>query len=63
MNAVGAALERHVHVVVDNEGHAVAAAEGLDLHRLRGEIRRIHVLFPQLDNGGAPLQGLLDLLI
>ena len=61
VDPVGVHRHGQFHVVVDEEGDAVPAAQGLEFQGLRLEGSLVQVLLPQLDHGGAPLQGLLYL--
>ena len=62
MHAVGGAADGDIHIVVDDEGHAVAFAQGPDLQRLGQKLFLIQFLFPQLNAGRAVLQRGLHLL-
>ena len=63
MDAVRPAGDGNVQIVVDDERHAVPAAEGPNLPGLSQKGVGIQLLFPQLHAGHAPLQGGLHLLI
>ena len=62
MDAVSAAFQGDLHIVVDDQGNAVPVAEFPDLHRLRDERLGLQLLFPELDHGHAALQRVFDLL-
>ena len=62
MDPVGPDLQGQVHVVVDEEGCPIPAAQGLDLQGLPAEMGEVQLLLPQLDHSGPAQQGLLHLL-
>ena len=49
-------------VIVDDEGYAIAAAEGGKLHGFLQKCRVVQLLFPQLDAGDAAFQRVFHLL-
>ena len=63
MDAVRAAGQGYVQIVVDDEGHPVPVAEGADLPGFVQEGGFVQLLFPQLDAGDASLQGGFHLLV
>ena len=63
MHALGVALDGDLHVVVDEQRHAVALAQGMDLHGFLQKIGVAQMLFPQLHTGGTALQGAFHLFI
>ena len=60
--AVRVDLPGERHVVVDDEGHAVAAAQGLDFARLGQQRLACELLFAQLHEGRAAPERLFHLL-
>ena len=63
MDALGVALHGHVHVVVDEQRHAVLLAQGVNLNGLLQKLCIPQLLFPQLHAGGTALQGAFHLLV
>ena len=63
MDALGVALDGDLHVIVDEQRHAVALAQGMDLHGFLQKIGVAQMLFPQLYAGGTALQGAFHLFI
>ena len=63
VHALGMALDGDVHIVVDEQRHAVTLAQGVDLHGFVQEIGIAQMLFSQLDAGGTALQGALHLFV
>ena len=63
MDALGVALQGHLHVIVDEQRHTVLLAQGVDLDGLLQKIGVTQLLFPQLHTGGTALQGTFHLLI
>ena len=53
---VGAHLFCQLRVVIDDEGHAVAAAQGQQFPGQGFLFRALQVFFPELHHGGAALQ-------
>ena len=62
MDAVGMAFYSDLDVIVDDEGYAIAAAEGGKLHGFLQKCRVVQLLFPQLDAGDAAFQRVFHLL-
>ena len=61
VDAVRAHRQRNIHVVVDDKGNAVLAAEGLQLPGFLEEVRIVQILLPQLQESGAAFQRLFHL--
>jgi ABC-type multidrug transport system fused ATPase/permease subunit len=59
---VGMAFYSDLDVIVDDEGYAIAAAEGGKLHGFLQKCRVVQLLFPQLDAGDAAFQRVFHLL-
>ena len=62
VHAVGAAGDGDVHIVVDEERHAVTPAQSGNFLRLREKRLLVQLLFAELDAGHAAAQGGLYLL-
>ena len=62
VDAVGMAFYSDLDVIVDDEGYAIAAAEGRKLHGFLQKCRVVQLLFPQLDAGDAAFQRVFHLL-
>ena len=62
MNTVRSAAQGDLHVVVDDEGNAIPAAQGFQLNCLGEKRVKIQFLFPKLHAGSASLQCGLHLL-
>ena len=63
MDAVRAARNGNLHIVVDEKGDPIAPAQGRNLHGLRQKRLLVQLFFPQLDTGSAAPQGGLHLLV
>jgi hypothetical protein len=63
VHALGTAGDSDVHIVVDEQRHAVALAQRRDLLRLFKEILVAELLFAHLHTGRAALERAFDLLV
>lgn len=61
VNAVRPGFQGDLHTVVNDADGPLPAAQGRKLLRLRQKGGLIQVLFPQLDDGRAAVDGVLDL--